>query len=206
MTPSQTLFILGAGGHGRVVAEIAEATGWDDVRFLDNRWPGVDANLHWPVVGRGLQALPPGARVFVAIGLCGKRMDLLQQVSAQGHIVLHLIHPTAFVSRHATLEAGTVIMPQAAINAGAVLGRGVIVNTGATVDHDCRIGDGVHISPGVHLAGGVSVGEGTWIGIGAVVREGIQIGANAMVGAGAAVVSHVPDGARVVGVPAREVR
>ena len=204
MTVTHSLWIIGAGGHGRVVADIAEALGHTDIRFLDERWPALQRNLAWPVAGSGIADLPPKSRVFVALGDCRKRLLILKQLHEAGFDAVRLVHPTAHVSRHAQLGAGSVVMPMAAVNAGAGLGTGVIVNTGATVDHDCHIGDGVHISPGAHLAGGVSVGNESWIGIGAVVREGIRIGANVMVGAGAAVVSHVPDGACVLGVPANE--
>lgn len=203
MSNTSRLYLIGAGGHGRVVADVAEAVGYRDIRFLDERWPSLTESLAWPVTGRGIEDFQSGASGIVSIGDCETRLNLLLQLAAMNCTIPSLVHPCAFVSRHATLGAGTVVMPQAAINAGAMLGIGVIVNTGATIDHDCQIGDAVHVSPGVHLAGGVSVGEKSWIGIGAVVREGVRIGANSMIGAGAAVVSHVPDGTCVLGVPAK---
>jgi sugar O-acyltransferase (sialic acid O-acetyltransferase NeuD family) len=192
--------IFGAGGHGRVVADIAERCGYNTVVFLDSRWPGRETNLHWNVIGTDFAAAPAGFDRFVAIGGNQARLAMLGAPGAEWPV---LIDPSATVSRHALLGAGTVAMAGVVINAGARLGRGVIANSGCTIDHDCVLGDGVHVSPGAHLAGGVSVGAASWIGIGACVRETIKIGEGAMVAAGAAVIADVPSGAKVMGVPAR---
>jgi sugar O-acyltransferase (sialic acid O-acetyltransferase NeuD family) len=200
------LLLLGAGGHGRVVADIANAAGWSDVAFLDDRWPLLQQNLAWPVIGVFETFAGSGYRhqaALVTIGDNPSRLRLLRWLQDMDAQIPVLTHPSAVVSRHATLDAGSVVMPNAVVNAGAVLGEGVIVNTGATVDHDCRLADGVHVSPGAHLAGGVVVGEASWIGIGAVIRENVRIGAGVMIGAGAAVISHIPDQQIAAGVPAR---
>lgn len=179
--------------------------GYSSICFIDSRWPDLNQNLVWPVIGNDLASLPAASSVFVAIGDNVRRLEVARLLMARGHHLPILIHDTAFVSQHAALGAGTVVMPQAAINAGAHLGMGVIINTGASVDHDCQLADAVHVSPGARLAGTVTVGEASWVGIGASVREGLQIGAGVMIGAGAAVVTSVKDGARMLGVPAREV-
>jgi len=200
------LLLLGAGGHGRVVADIAATLGWSDLSFLDDRWPQLSDNLVWPVIGTigALDPFPYSRRsVFVTVGDNSSRLHLLRRLQAMGCRVPVLVHPSAVVSRHASLGAGSVVMPNAVVNAGAVVGAGGIVNTGATIDHDCRLGDGVHVSPGAHLAGGVEVGEASCIGIGAVVRETVQIGAGVKIGAGAAVVSDIQDFQVATGVPAR---
>jgi len=200
------LLLLGAGGHGRVVADMANAAGWPDVVFLDDRWPRLQQNLVWPVIGPFESLAESQYRqhaALVTIGDNSTRLGLLRRLQNLEARIPVLAHPSAVVSRYATLGAGTVVMPNAVVNAGAVLGDGVIVNTGATVDHDCRLADGVHVSPGAHLAGGVEVGEASWIGIGAVVRENVRIGAGVIVGAGAAVVSSIPDQQIATGVPAR---
>jgi sugar O-acyltransferase (sialic acid O-acetyltransferase NeuD family) len=199
------LFLLGAGGHGRVVADIAEALGWRDIAFLDDRWPELAGNLAWPVVGtcRDLASrLESGDAVLVAIGDNRRRLEVHRALARQGIAVPALVHPSAVVSRHSSIGIGTVIMPGAVVNAGAAIGEASIVNTGASVDHDCRLGDGVHVSPGARLAGGVSVGEGSWIGIGAVVRERLRIGRDATIGAGAAAVTDIGDREVATGVPA----
>jgi sugar O-acyltransferase (sialic acid O-acetyltransferase NeuD family) len=200
------LLILGAGGHGKVVADAALLAGWEPVAFLDDRGGDAAGPLGLPVLG-GIETLGRHARDFdaavVAIGAARKRLELLDLCTRAELALGTVIHPSAVVSRHASLEPGCVVFANAVINAGARLGRGCIVNTGATVDHDCWLGDGVHLCPGTHLAGNVRVGDRAWIGIGAVVRQQLEIGADVMVGAGAVVVAAVPSGKTVVGVPAR---
>lgn len=199
----KTLAILGAGGHGRAVADTAEAALWTPTLF-DNTPPPGD---HPWIIRGDAEALFARAQTFdgviAAVGDNSLRLEWMRQLEACGGALANVIHPTAWISPRAFLGAGTAVLAGAVVGTGARLGRGVIVNTGASVDHDCVLGDGVHVSPGARLAGGVRVGDGAWIGIGAVVREGVSIGAGARVGAGAAVVSPVAAGATVVGVPAR---
>lgn len=194
------LFIIGASGHGKVVAETAEACGYTEVAFLDQIWPEKTMNAHWPVVG-----VPEPDRVpmFCAVGKNNTREQLFEELSLNESPTL--VHPNASVSRYVNIGAGTLVVAGSVVNADVSIGRGVILNTGCSVDHDCRIADFAHISPGARLAGNVSVGARSWIGIGAVVREGIRVGSDVIVAAGAAVVSDVEDGARVAGVPARRI-
>jgi sugar O-acyltransferase (sialic acid O-acetyltransferase NeuD family) len=200
------LLILGAGGHGKVVADTALLLGWKNIAFLDDRAAALGQPLGLPLAGT-LGELAGRAGDFtaavVAIGNAGLRLELAERCRRTGLEVVSLVHPIAFVSQFASLGGGCVVFAQAAINAGAELGAACIVNTGATVDHDCRIGDGVHICPGAHLAGDVRVGERSWIGIGATIRQGISIGRNATIGAGAVVVADVADDSTVLGVPAK---
>lgn len=200
------LAILGASGHGKVVAEAAEFSGWDDIVFFDDKWPVLTANGHWPVLG-DTAALLSGHHSFdgviVAVGNNSTRLKKLELLSSEGVRLVSVVHPQATVSPHALLGLGSVIMAGSVVNVDASLGMGCIINTCASVDHDCLLADGVHISPGAHLAGGVTIGECSWIGIGASVLQLIQIGAGVVVGAGAAVVNEVSDQCIVVGVPAR---
>lgn len=199
------LAVLGASGHGKVIADLAELLGYQ-VTFFDARWPQVKQNGCWPVEGDE-QALVSRraefAALVVAIGNNRVRAERQLHLEKEGFPLATLIHPSAVVSRYAKVGAGSVVFANAVINADARVGKGAIINTGATVDHDCQLGDFVHISPGAHLAGNVVVGAGSWVGIGAAVRQGITIGKDVMIGAGAAVVSDIPDGLCVVGVPAR---
>jgi sugar O-acyltransferase (sialic acid O-acetyltransferase NeuD family) len=199
------LAILGASGHGKVVAEIAELNGWDVV-FFDDAFPSVTCLAHWAVVGNTqdlLQKLSEFEGCFVAIGNNRFRLDKQKMLMEKGAIFPALIHPTAVVSRYAKIGAGSVVMAGAIINPFAQINQACIVNTAATIDHDCVLAIGVHISPGANLAGAVTVCECSWIGIGASVKQCLQIGSNVVVGAGAAVVSDVADNLTVVGVPAK---
>lgn len=201
------LLIVGAGGHGRVVADTAEVTGqWGDIVFLDDRYPELAMAGPWPIVGKiedavKMHQLFPDAAV--GIGNNAIRLKMLNILRELNFNLPVIAHPTAAVSRHAQIEEGTVIFAQAAVNIGARLGAGCIVNTGSKIDHDCILGCGVHISPGVNLAGGVVIGNSSWMGIGVSVRQEMVIGSNVMVGAGAAVVKNLPDGTTARGVPAR---
>lgn len=196
------LLILGGGGHGRVVAEIARDLGLGDFARLDDD-PAVTG-----VLGPLACCAEPGlrqrySRALVAIGQGPLRLQWLDRLQQLGFACPPLVHPTAWVSPTAQLGAGTVVMPQAAVMAGSQLGQGCIVNTCASVDHDCLLADGVHVCPGAHLAGAVVVGRCSWIGIGASVIQGLTIGDDVTVGAGAAVVHDLVDGITAVGIPAR---
>ncbi|MGH1354055.1 MAG: acetyltransferase [Thalassovita sp.] len=195
----KALRIIGAGGHGRVLADIAQGMGYTDIAFLDAAYPDLTRSGAWDVIGTPADI--DESAYALGIGDNQTRMDLLESIPCD---LATLIHPSATVSPHAQIGAGNVICAGAIVGPFAKLGQGCIINTGASVDHDCVLSDGVHISPGARLGGGVFVGARTWIGIGAVVREYKSIGGDAMIGAGAAVTRDVANGARMGGVPAKE--
>ncbi|QVM92805.1 acetyltransferase [Pseudomonas entomophila] len=200
------LAILGASGHGKVVADAAQLSGWSSIEFFDDAWPHVTVNGAWPVVGDSTRLLACAAEftgVAVAIGNNAVRRQKLTQLKDVGAMLATIIHPAAAVSPHASLGAGSVVLATAVVNPFAEVGEGAILNTGCSVDHDCRLGHCVHVSPGARLAGAVSVGDESWIGIGACVRQQIRIGAQVMIAAGAAVVGDISDNMTVAGVPAR---
>ena len=201
------LAILGAGGHGRSVADVAEACGWVP-NLYDDGWPDITTSGPWPIVGdtaaliANLHATHGGC-YMVAIGDNASRLEKHQCLSRLQHArAVTLVHPLAFVSPRAAMGAGCVVMAMAAVNVGSRLGDACIINTGATVDHDCTLAAGVHVSPGAHLAGTISVGMCAWVGMGACIKQRLHIGACAVVGAGATVVKPVASGACVTGCPA----
>jgi sugar O-acyltransferase (sialic acid O-acetyltransferase NeuD family) len=196
-----SLLIVGAGGHGKVVADTARASGYIDIAFLDGAWPEKTTNGTWSVRGKPAPSKTP---TFCAVGNNAARENLFSDLELSNAPVL--THSSAIVSPSTHIGAGTLLVAGTIVNADARIGRGVILNTGCSVDHDCEIDDFVHISPGAHLAGGVKVGKRSWIGIGAVVREGIHIGDDVIVGAGSVVVRDIENGAKVCGVPARTMR
>lgn len=200
------LAILGASGHGKVVADIAECCGWDEVVFFDDAWPSAVSNGSWAIKGDSCSLADLHHHftgVIVAIGNNSVRAEKLSWLSDLSVHIVSLVHPDAVVSRYVELGKGSVVMPGVVINAASRIGQGVILNTGCSVDHDCTIGDFAHISPGVRLAGGVEIGELSWVGIGASVSQLVCIGHSVVVGAGAVVVNDLPDSIIAIGMPAK---
>jgi sugar O-acyltransferase (sialic acid O-acetyltransferase NeuD family) len=201
------MVILGAGGHGMVVADLCDCLGsWEEIVFLDDRYPEVAVCGDWRVVGKMsaiTSAAADGNAFALGIGGNSTRMRFFEILRRQNSEPFALIHPSAAVSRRTRIGAGSVVLATAAVNAGATIGVGSIINTGASVDHECHLQEGVHVCPGARLAGAVRVGSLAMIGIGSSVKQGVTIGAGAVVGAGAAVVGDVPPGCVVAGVPAK---
>lgn len=203
-------FLYGAGGHGKVIAEIVEAMGATVEGFFDSySVPGIELPGNQQILGYAVYSsfeelnLPEGVHWIICVGNNEARKRIVQEHPFPFGTA---IHPSAVVSPRATLGEGTVVMPGACINTCAVVGRHAIINTNASVDHDCVLADFVHISPGASLAGSVRVGEGTHIGTGASVIPGVTIGKWCTIGAGAVVIRDVPDGVTVVGVPGRGIK
>jgi sugar O-acyltransferase (sialic acid O-acetyltransferase NeuD family) len=199
---SKKIVIIGASGHGKVVADIARRNGYDDIRFLDDN-AEVRMCGGYPVIGKCCDAQNIDTDVIVAIGNADIRQRI-QGTIVQEHLVT-LIHPNAVVAEDVIIGKGSVVMAGVVINPGTVIGRGCIINTCSSIDHDCRVGDFVHVSVGSHLCGTVVVENGTWIGAGATVSNNISICSNSMIGAGAVVVKNIERKGTYVCVPARKI-
>lgn len=195
------LVILGAGGHGKVIADIALKNGYREIIFLDDNLRGACMGI--PILGATWEAerFDDGMTDFiVAIG-----DNLMRERIAQRHRVnwVTLVHPSAQLGADVQLGCGCVVMAGGIVNSGSTIGDFCIINTAASVDHDCVVGEFSHISVGSHLAGTVSIGRHNWIGIGAVVSNNIHITDDCIIGAGAVVVSDVKQAGIYKGVPAR---
>ena len=205
---TKELAILGASGHGKVVADIAEQLGYK-VSFYDDAYPNKTHIVHWPIYGtfKDLIALNNTNTtlrndVVVAIGnneIRQKKIFLQQKNSFN---LITLVHPTAVISPYASIAPGTVVFASAVVNAFAEVGVGCIINTSAVVEHDCSIDDFSHICPNAALAGGVSVGAKSWVGIGCQVKQLITIGDNCIIGAGSTVINNIPNNTIAYGSPA----
>lgn len=196
------LIIVGAGGHGKVIADNALKNGYTDIRFLDDQATGMC--MDFPIIGvtGDIQSFDDGKTDFlIAIGNNAVRKQIAEKYCVNW---VSLVHPSAQVGVHVSIGKGTVVMAGAILNPCSVIGEHCIINTGAIVEHDNVIEDYVHISPGAALGGTVRVGTLTHVGIGAVIRNNIEICEMCTIGAGAAVVKHIERSGIYVGVPAKE--
>ncbi|WP_353193947.1 acetyltransferase [Pusillimonas noertemannii] len=202
-----SLAIVGAGGHGRVIADAAQSGCWSSVEFYDEAWPASGAhNGAWAIRGDMallLERLDEYDGVIIGIGDNHVRARLQRRLLEAGAPLACVVHPTAVVSRYASLGAGCAVFARAIVNAGAQIGAGVILNSGCTVEHDCVLEDFVHVGPNAGLGGGVHIGRRSWIGLGANVNHLIHIGSDSTIGSGATVVRDVADAMVAVGTPAR---
>lgn len=195
------MIIYGASGHGKVIADI--------VRACDPKQPIIfvdDADKGNTFYGSELfktEAIDlENEDIIIGIG----NNAIRKKIAAEKSNYIKAVHPSAVLSPSVQTGEGTVIMANVSCNADTVIGKHVILNTACSIDHDCSIGDFAHISPNASLAGNVSVGEGAHVGIGASIIQGIQIGKGAIVGAGSVVIQDVPEGATVVGCPAKIIK
>lgn len=204
MIETDSLTLIGAGDHARVIVSLLKAVGIKIQAILDD-----DPELHGKSLSGVTIAGPAERRIlsgpcFIAIGSNQVRKKIDQ--AFRGGEFPALIHPTAVIDESVTIGPGSVVMAGAIIQPGAQIGRHVIVNTGAVIEHDCIIDDYVHIASNTTLAGRVRIGEGVFLGAGTTVIDQKQIGAWAVVGAGACVVHPIPGHCTAVGVPAKPVR
>lgn len=198
------LAIIGASGHGKVIADIAVKNGYKEIVFLDDN-PNVQECAGFRVVGTSEDVDKySDYDIIVAIGNASIRKKIHKQVGE--YRLTTLIHSQSVISRRVTIGKGTVVMAGAIINSDTKIGEGCIINTGASVDHDCNIGDFVHVSVGAHVAGTVTVEDSTWIGAGATVSNNVAICGECMIGAGAVVVKNIKESGTYVGSPAEKIK
>lgn len=195
------LSIIGASGHGKVIADIARLNGYEKLVFLDDN-ESITECAGIPVIGKSKDA--PDGPVFVAIGNASIRRQLMDYYSDRIQPVL--IHPRSTVADRVDIGKGTVVMAGAVINPDVSIGEGCIINTSCSIDHDCIISDYVHVSVGAHICGTVAVGENTWVGAGATIINNIKICSNSFIGAGAVIVKDITQPGMYVGVPAKLIK
>lgn len=201
---SKKLVIIGASGHGKVIADIALRNGYEIVGFLDDN-DTIKEIGGFPLLGSVSDAVKFASECefFIAIG-----NNRIREMIADKYAVnwATLIHPTAVIGRDVEIKAGTVVMANAVINPSARIGMHCIINTGAVIEHDNFLDDYVHVSPNAALAGTVHVGKRVHVGVGACVKNNVTITDDVTVGAGAAVVKDITEAGVYVGVPARRMR
>jgi sugar O-acyltransferase (sialic acid O-acetyltransferase NeuD family) len=201
------LLIIGASGHGKVVADIAlKMNRWQGIAFLDDD-KNIKSSMGLEVIGTSSEVSKyiEEYDVFVGIGNNVTRQKVQEKLETLGAEIPVLIHPTAVIGEQVVIEYGSALMAGSIVNCCTRIGKGCIVNTGSTIDHDNVIGDFTHISPGVHLAGTVKVGLGSWIGIGSTISNNVTITNDCKIGAGAVVVKDLTEPGVYVGVPVRRI-
>lgn len=197
------LTIIGASGHGKVVADIARLNGYDEISFLDDN-TDVKKCGKYDVIGTTDLIEQIDGDFIVGVGNASVRKDMMERLNESKKKIVTLIHPNSVIAEDVAIGNGTVVMAGAVINPGTRIGDGVIINTCSSVDHDCIIGDNVHIAVGAHLCGTVSIGEMTWIGAGSTVSNNISVGEGCLIGAGAVVVDNIIEKGTYIGVPAKK--
>lgn len=202
-----SLLIIGASGHGRVIADIAlKMNKWKNIAFLDDD-ENIKSSMGINVIGKSQEAFNyiHDCDIFVAIGNNATREKIQERLKNKGASIPILIHPNVVIGEQVEIGAGTAVMAGVIINCCTKIGEGCIINTGATIDHDNLIDDYVHISPGVRTAGTVKVGKGTWLGLGCVVINNVSIIEGCIVGAGSVVIRDITEPGTYIGIPARKI-
>jgi sugar O-acyltransferase (sialic acid O-acetyltransferase NeuD family) len=203
------LAIVGASGHGKVVADIAEYCGWEEVVFFDDAFPKKKTLEGWSIVGdtqNFLSSMINFNGCIVAIGDNITRLEKTNFLLLSGAPVISLIHPSAIVSKYSSIKLGSVVKANVVIDAFSKIGLACILGTSATLAHDCKLMDAVHVSPGANLAGSVEVDQCTWLGIGSTINQGLSIGKNVIIGAGSVVINDMPDNVVAVGIPSKVIK
>lgn len=201
------LLIIGASGHGKVIADIAlKMNKWKSIAFLDDD-ESIKFSMGIEVIGKSADAFKyiDSYDIFVGIGNNVTREKIQERLEAEGASIPVMIHPDAVIGEQVELGIGTVIMARAVINCCTRIGKGSIINTASTIDHDNFIEDYVHVSPGVHIAGTVKIGKKAWLGVGSVVSNNVSIISGCKIGAGAVVVKDISEVGTYVGIPVRRV-
>ncbi|GIP16499.1 acetyltransferase [Paenibacillus montaniterrae] len=201
------LIIIGAGGHGKVVADIAiKMNAWDNIYFLDDN-RSIQSTLGVEIIGELAEwkNYYHNHDIFVALGNNFARKTIIERLEKEGASIPVLVHPSAIVNEMVEIKHGTVVMAGAVINCYTRIGKGCIINTSSSIDHDNYIGNFVHVSPGVNIAGNVKIGDLSWIGIGSSLVNNIELTKECTVGAGAVVIRSLRTPGTYVGVPAERI-
>lgn len=199
---SKEVCLIGAGGHGKVIKDIALGNNYKIVAFLDDN-PDLKELHEIPVIRTKDLTQFSDKKLVISIGNNKVRKRISEEVTGEFTSVIDI---SSNVSKFSQIGEGTVVMPSVTINSDTKIGKHAIINTGAIIEHDCLIGNFVHISPNATITGGVTIEEGTHVGAGAVVIPGVKIGKWATIGAGAVIIKDVPDYAIVVGNPGKIIK
>mgnify|MGYP001280016903 FL=1 len=204
------LYILGSGGHGKVVAEVAIKNKiFKKIYFLDDNYKQNTKVYNTKVAGdlseNFLKKIDKKKSAFITAFGDGKLRSKFHIILKKLQLpIISLIDESSFVSSTSKINSGSLICAGSVIGPETEIGEGVIINHNSSVDHDCIIGSFVHICPGVNLAGNVEVDKFSHVGIGSSVIQGIRIGKECIVGAGSVVIKDIKNKNKVAGNPAKK--
>lgn len=206
MPQNKDLYLIGAGGHAKVIIALLEEQGCKCLGIYDDDQKLWGTKL-WDIPIMGPVASLPDEKEKTAVISIGNN-EIRRRISKMFKNLQWetLVHPHSWVHPSVVIGEGTVVFAGAVIQPDTVIGAHTIINTSASVDHDCRIGDYCHIAPGCHVAGGVFVGAGTFIGAGVSIIPNVSIASDSIVGAGAVIAANIPDSGLYIGVPARKMK
>lgn len=200
------VIIIGASGHGKVIADIIVSSGNVVKGFLDDADDIQGKSIiGFPVLGKISDYKDHlDCQFIIAIGNPYVRKKISESIDVKWYTA---VHPSAVISKFDTsIGEGTVLMANAVVNSSAKIGKHCIINTGAIVEHDNVLEDYVHLSPNVTLAGAVKVGKSTHIGVGSCTKQGLNIAADCIIGAGSVIVKDITESGTYIGVPAKRIK
>lgn len=202
------LVIIGAGGHAKVIYNIAILSGYDDIVFLDDINPYKDFKYEIEGTTEKLfsKEYSENIDVFVAIGDIATRMKYSKLIKEKNYNQPILIHPSAIVDKSSTIGVGSVIMANVVVNADVVIGENCIINTSCVIEHDSTVEDYSHISPGSTICGNCLIGQSVWIGAGCTIINQINVCDNVIIGAGTTLIKNINEAGTYVGLPIRRLK
>jgi sugar O-acyltransferase (sialic acid O-acetyltransferase NeuD family) len=204
------ILLVGAGGHARACIDVIEQAARFSIAGLVGLADQLGTRvLGYPVLGTDADLVALHADYAYALIVVGQikspepRTRLFDLLQAYGYTLPVIVSPHAHVSRHAQLDAGTIVMHGAVVNASAIVGRNCIINSQALIEHDAIIGDHCHIATAAAINSGVRVAAGTFVGSNSCVRQGIQIGEGCIIGMGQRVLADCAAGTQLPGAKLR---
>ena len=203
------LFIYGAGGHAKVVAESAiSLSEISKIIFIDDNSQNKDflrKNKNFSIISESeIPENSDDANAIIAIGDNQIRQDITKRCSKIPFV--SIVSPNAVISKSAEISVGSFINSGAIVNADACIGKHTIVNTGSVIEHDCTIGDLCHIGPGSSIAGGVKLGKNIFIGGGTYINPKVSICSNVIVGSGSLVIHDIQEPGTYIGSPVKKIK
>ncbi len=199
------LLIIGCGGHSKVVTEIAELSGYEDIEYLETSNFFKESFLGRKV-NKNIKNWSED--FFVAIGDNFKREKIFNDFLRNNNLSnpISLFHPRSYISKYSKIERGTLLCPFTVVNPYALVKCGVILNTNSIVEHDCFVDQFSSLAPGVKLGGKVKIGKRTAVSLGTTISHGINIGDDNLIGAQSFVRNDIGNNNIYYGIPAKLIR